>query len=228
MQGSLTPELDISPLVEQVATEIRRQFFMVERGDILQELWVWVLEHPEKLEEFSAEGKLGERKLHTSLKRAGRAYAVAEKAQTAGYSVDDNYWYSTATLREILPQVLDRDVWTEPGVPQDTGKISRTSPASEGNNRLAMLCDVRDALEGVSQADKLLLWTHYGLQLDLDEHALSLGITTEALRTRVTRAISRLQRRLGGPRPDAQYVGRRKALSNVQAQSITKKEMGEE
>lgn len=219
---------ELEPMVEQVTTEIRRQFFMVERADILQELWVWVLEHPKELEEWAEEGKHGERKLHTSLKRYGRAFAIAEKAHNAGYEVTDNYWYSSGELRKILPDVLDRSTWSEPGVRANTGKLSRTSPPAEGNNRLAMLCDIRDALEESSEADRTILWTHYGLQLDIDEHALSLGITTEACRTRVTRAIARLQRRLGGPRPDAQFVGRRKALSNAQAQSITKKEMGEE
>lgn len=214
--------MDVDSIVQQVATETKRQFHMVEREDIVQELWLWVAERPHKIEEWDAQGKNGPRRLAVALRRRARAYATAEKAVITGYDVADLYWYSTAQLREMLPMALDRDTWSEPGVSTETGKLSRTSAPNEGNNRLAMLCDVRAALETRSEADKELLWTHFGLGLDEDEHALSLGITVEALRTRLHRAVVRLQKALGGPKPEGLYVGTRRAVSNAQAVAMTR------
>jgi DNA-directed RNA polymerase specialized sigma24 family protein len=215
-------------MVQQIATETKRQFPMVEREDIVQELWLWIAGHQEKVEKWAGEGKNGERRLATSLRRRGRSYAVHEKAAITGYDVGDNYWYSTGQLREILPMALDREVWADPGVAPETGKLSRTTAPSEGNNRLAMLCDVRSGLEAGSAVDKELLWTHFGLGLDKDEHALVLGVTVETLEKRLQRAVQRLQKRLGGPKPDGLYVGSRRAISNAQAQALTRSQEAEE
>lgn len=220
--------IEYRDMVQQIATQVKRQFHMVERDDIVQELWLWLAEHTERVEEYASRGKHGERQLATALRRAGRAFAIKEKAAIVGYDLDDLYWYSTAQLRELLPLVMDRSLWVETGVPAETGRVSSTSDPAHGNNRLAILCDIRASLETCSERDKLLLWTHFGLGMEEDEHALTLGITTETLRKRVTRALQRLQRALGGPRPDQVYVGTRRALSNAQAQAITRNQEAEE
>ena len=156
------------------------------------------------------------------------AFALHEKAARTGYDFEDVYFYSTGLLRELIPQALDRTLWVEPGVANETGKLSRTAKPEEGGNRVAMLCDVRSGLESGSEADKELLWTTFGLCMPEDEHAMVLGITVEALRTRIHRAVQRLQRRLGGPKPDGPYVGTRRAISNAQAQAITRNQESEE
>jgi len=219
---------DYSNMVAQIATETRRQFPMVDRDDIVQELWVWALSHKDKIDGWLDDGKRGERSLAKALRRRARAYATVEKAARVGYDATDNYYYSTGLLRELIPQALDRESWVEPGVHTDTGKLSRTTPPSEGGNRVAMLADVRASMETGSSTDKELLWTHFGLSLDEDEHALTLGITVEALRTRLHRAVVRLQRRLGGPKPDGLYVGTRRAISNAQAIAQTRNQEAEE
>lgn len=215
-------------MVAQIATETRRQFPMVEREDIVQELYLWALSHEEKVNSWLDDGKRGERLLGKSLRRRARAYALNEKAAKTGYEIDDVYFYSTGLLRELVPEALDRETWSEPGTASETGKLSHTSRPAEGGNRVAMLCDVRASLEAGSEADKLLLWTHFGLRLDEDEHALVLGITVEALRTRLHRAVQRLQRRLGGPKPDGLYTGGRRAISNAQAIAQTRNQEAEE
>lgn len=219
---------EFSGMVAQIATEMKRQFPVVDRDDVAQELWLWMYAHPDKVEEWAENGKRGERSLATALRRFGRAWAIAERAHLMGYDVEDNYYYSTAQLRELLPVVMDRELWTEPGHADDTGKLSRTSRPNEGGNRLAMICDVRSGLETGSKSDKDLLWTHFGLALEEDEHALLLGITVETLRVRVTRAVQRLQRRLGGAKPESVVVGARRVLSNAQAQAITRNQESEE
>lgn len=220
---------EFAGMVQQIATELKRSFPMVERDDLVQELWLWMAAHPEKVEAWSEDGKRGERFMGKALRRAGRAWAIGEKAAITGYDVDDLYFYTTGLLRELIPEALDRELWAEPGVAaSETGKLSPTGRPNEGGNRVAMLCDVRSSLEAGSQADKELLWTHFGLGMDEDEHALVLGVTVEALRTRVHRAVTRLQKRLGGPKPDGPYVGTRRVLSNAQAIARTRNQESEE
>ena len=214
-------------VVQQVATETKRQFPIVERDDLVQEGWLWLAEHTEKLDEWgTGKGAMG--RVAKALRRRLRAYALKEKAAKTGYDFEDVYFYSTGLLRELIPQALDRTVWVEPGVAAETGKISRTGDPAEGGNRIAMLCDVRASLEAGSEADKELLWTVFGLCMPEDEYAMHLEITVEALRTRVHRAVQRVQRRLGGPKPDGPYVGTRRSISNAQAQAITRNQESEE
>lgn len=218
----------IDDIIQQVATQTRRQFPMVERDDIVQELWLWTLEHQRKTDDWLAGGQDGVRQLAKSLARAGRAYAIKEKAAVVGYDVEDLYFYSTGQLRELLPIVLDRALWTEAGTPSDLGIITGTTDPALGNNRLAMLCDVRASLEAGRPADKELLWTAFGLALPDEEHAEQLGITVEALRTRVMRAVQRLQKALGGPKPDGLYQGTRRAMTNAQSLALTRNQEAEE
>lgn len=215
-------------MVQQIATELKRQYRAVERDDLVQELWVWMCSHEDKVGEWAEDGKRGERRLATSLRRAGRGFAIREQAAKVGYDVEDVYFYSTGQLREILPLALDREMWAEPGVAPETGKLSRTAAPNEGNNRLAMLCDVRSGLESGSAGDKELLWTHFGLGMPETEHAMVLGVTEDALRMRVSRALQRLQKRLGGSRPEGLYVGSRRTISNAQAQAITRNQEDKE
>lgn len=213
--------IEYQNMVAQVATELKRQYPMVDRDDISQELWVWLASNPEKIEEWG-EGKQAERKVATSLRRAGRGYCIREKSALTGYELEDLYFYSTGQLRELLPVVMDRALWTDASPGVDAGHITGGGDPAHGNTRLAMLCDVRSSLEAVSEADKELLFTIFGLQVPEEIHALECGVTEETLRKRVQRALQRLQRALGGPKPPPEYLGSRKVLSNAQAQAQTR------
>jgi hypothetical protein len=204
---------EIQDTIQRVASSLKKQFHQVEREDIVQELWVKYLS--------TNTDHMNRKMLWSTLRRAGTAFCTLEKAAITGYDPDDLYFYSTGQLRELLPVVMDRESWTQTGVVADLGKITSTGDPALGNNRLAMICDVRSALEACSETDKRLLWTAFGLRVDDTEYAMSLGITEDALRMRVVRALRRLQQRLGGPRPDIGSYGRRRALSNAQAQAIT-------
>lgn len=219
---------EFANMVNNVAAQIHRKFPMVDRDDLAGEMWLWMVEHQDKVESWAEDEKYGERKLARSIRRVAVSYALAEKAERAGYDVEDLFFYSTALLRDLLAQVFEYDLWIDAPTATDTGKLSRTSAPDEGNNRLAMLIDIKDALPKMREDDRTLLWTQFGMKLDDQEHALMLGITEEALRMRVSRALGRLQRKLGGARPDVQWVGTRRVISNAQAQALTRSAMEEE
>lgn len=213
-------ETEIDEMIQRITSSVRKQFPMVDRDDIYQECWVKYLTLDTT--------HMNERMLWSSIRRAAAAWCTKEKAQIVGYDVEDLYYYSTAQIRELLPVVLEREAWVQTGVINDLGKISSGTDPAHGNNRLAMIVDVKASLEAGSETDKVLLWTAFGLRLPDQEHAESLGITEDALRMRVTRALQRLQNRLGGPRPQDPPHGARKALSNAAAQAITRSQEAEE
>lgn len=216
---------ELRVMIEKVASSVKKQFPQVDREDIRQEIWIWALEKDDKVSDYLDGGKAGRRMLWSALRRAGVSYAAVEKARVLGYDPADQFHYSVGQLRELLPLALDRDSW----VMASNGSQERTALTSDpahGNNRLAMICDVRSALEACSEEDKHLLWTAFGLSMDDVDHANVEGITTDALRSRVNRALRRLQKHLGGPKP-APYTGRR-AISNAQAYVITKNQEGVE
>jgi hypothetical protein len=205
---------EIEDTIQRVATSLKKQFYQVEREDVVQELWVKYL----SIDVTHMNRKM----LWSSLRRAGVAFCTRERAAITGYDVEDLYFYSTGQLRELLPVVLDRESWGGTGVVADLGRVTGGGDPAHGNNRLAMICDVQSALEAGSEHDKHLLWTVFGLLVDEATYANSLGITEDALRMRVVRALRRLQKRLGGPRPEGLVAGSRRALSNSQAQAITR------
>lgn len=207
--------------VQRIATALKRQYPQVQRDDIVQEIYLWALQRPKKIVEYQNKGDDGDKMLHTTLRRAGWAFCAYEQAQIMGYEPEDQFAYSINMLMTILPDVLDRESWL-PFVSQgEASEVpSQTDPA-HGNTRLAMLCDVSASLEAGSDADKALIFRRFALGETWQEMADADGVTDEAARRRVVRALERMQRRLGGPKPP-EYTGHRRALSNAAAQALTK------
>ena len=80
--------------------------------------------------------------------------------------------------------------------------ISKSSKPSEGMNREAMLSDVSGALHRLNEQDNLLLRRRFdGGGMDFDALAIEYSVSDEALRKRVSRALTKLQDRLGGEQP---------------------------
>lgn len=74
----MTEEFDVPATIEAVSASLHRAYSLVPTDDIRQELWVWYLEHPDKVSECHADGEHGANRLRLSLRRAGGRYASAE------------------------------------------------------------------------------------------------------------------------------------------------------
>lgn len=193
------------------AKTLSRRFPMVDLDDIVQEMWVWVLTHPKKVDEYLATGAADRySKLCWSMRNAGLAYCHREKAKRAGYQVDDLYFYSIRTLRTVLPSVYDEDAWVRMGSgdcdPQQGVKPDPSRPDRRMDG-LAALTDVKVAL-GKLPGDirQLLDWT-FRDEYKPEQVAALLDTTPDGARMRVQRALRRLQEELGGPKPDWESAG---------------------
>ena len=91
-------------LVANIAYEFSRKFQMVEVNDIRQELWVWFLEHPNKVKTWEAlDGKQATKLIARSLRNTAKDYCQKEKAARVGYRVEDNYYYDRELIEMLLP-----------------------------------------------------------------------------------------------------------------------------
>lgn len=188
-------------LVAAIAAEFSRKFHMVEADDIRQELWVWFLEHPNKVHVWeSLEGKQAIKLIAKSLRNAAKDYCQKEKANAVGYRVEDNYYYDKALLERILPAVIRGDESAPPLT--DLGYTGTKQVASEGGNWMAQVADVKRATHKLTHEQQSVIYLRFGDGCNSNEElGKELGVTEDAARMRVNRALNNLINVLGGLKP---------------------------
>lgn len=219
-------------IATRIGRSVGRDFSeYLEAGDLTGDLMLWSFDHEEKVREYLTPTeedptcKEGRRKLHTTFRRKARAWAHKAKADRLGYDVRDLHFYSLALLEELLPLAFDYEEWL-PAVTVKEGSTTKTDPAL-GNNKAALLADVKIAYEGGTDDDKALLSVRYVSQptASLDELAEEHGVSRTTMGRKVDRALARMLDRLGGSRPDFAGTEGRTAISNAEAQSLTHRQV---
>lgn len=220
-------------LVAGIAYEFSRKFHMVDADDIRQELWVWFLEHPNKVRVWeSLDGKQSTKLIARSLRNAAKDFCQREKAKTTGYHVSDNHYYDRAVIEEVLPAVLRGD--SQGPVLLNLGFTKNKQVASEGGNWLAMKADIERGMDKLPVEQKSIVFLRFGDGCNSNEElGKELGISEDAARMRVNRAINNLLNFLGGRRPirekdytEEEINGREEDSSGLDSDSI--RELGEE
>ena len=216
------------PLSEYLAEQIPRaarasyvRYRYIPADDYEQAMWLEALSRPRRFREPFDRGELNliKTRLYDAAAKATREddrYRRALRAAEAGYSTDDIAFYSTGLVAVLLPVLIEAD-WdvgdamqrASSGVDAAGVFIRSTDPFSGAENYLTMLIDVKDAWERLTEGQRRLLKAYYSCdQTDSDDGrwerdglAASMGLTPEALRKRVSRALARLQEELGGADP---------------------------
>lgn len=221
---------DLPEGVEAIASIAARQVAnrfhgYVERADLQQEMLMWCLEHPKKVSKWldpddAGERKRGEGALRVTLRRVGEQYARTERAEAAGFSTDDEYFYDIAVVEELLPEAFNPDGWPPVVVKDDSGKRTKR-PLNEGNDRLSKIADVQAALRKIPEGDVWALEQHYSLGRTYVEIARDLDVSKSKVHRDCERALGWLSEHLGGRSPwdTKERVYRRSVVSNAQAQA---------
>jgi DNA-directed RNA polymerase specialized sigma24 family protein len=187
-------------MVASIAYEFSRKFHMCDADDIRQELWVWFLEHPNKVKTWEElEGKQSVKLIARSLRNAAKDYCQKEKANAVGYKVEDNYYYDREVVELLLPAVIRGDL-IAPSM-MDLGFVSSKKVASEGGNWFAMMGDIERGLRRLTEEQLSIVYLRFGDNCDNATLAKELAITEDAARMRVNRAVNNLLNFLGGSRP---------------------------
>jgi RNA polymerase sigma factor (sigma-70 family) len=198
---------EYNDLVKNVSYSKHKDYPMVPREDIIQELWLWFLEHPNKVEEWSKmdDQKLATKLVNRSLHNRAHDFCQKEKARTVGYELTDLSYYHRDVVEELLPSILTDD-WSQP-VFSDVNGDRKTFAPSEGGNLMAMQADVSYAFERISPHHQEILLQWYLNGRNSKDLGVALGLTDKNARMKVTRAIDAIIKKLGNraPRPDKDY-----------------------
>lgn len=200
-------------MIAQISRSLGREM-SVDWEDIASELWLWVLEDPARVEAYDTDLQLLLRKRLTSI---GRRFAAKERAQALGYDPEDLAHYSTRTLKELLPDVFDYRDWQSSSM--SDGMPRPKNPVNTGGDRVAMLVDIKVAMERLPEEQyNALVWT-FKYHYTAAQLADALEINEEAARKRVQRAVRKLQSLLTDIRP-MEVPGRRAVMTNAASRAL--------
>lgn len=209
----MTKELHpiLADLVPAVANSIARRFKgWVERDDVKQELYLWVLgRQSQYLDQLNEENKekreYNVSRLAFQMRRIAEKYARREKARKAGYQTTDEAFYDTATIAQLMPHILasviEGTVLEQAQELINDGQPRKQSTPAEGGNLLAILIDIKRAYLKLQADDKVLLRMRYYDNATLQEIAQFLECAVSTADRRCTSALRRLQDLLGGDTP---------------------------
>lgn len=214
MRGYLTvTELDqtIYELAHSVANTIYRRYkAYVERDDIKQEILTWSLSRNvylalELSEVDTDKRKHNEQRIAWQMRRVAERYARKEKASKSGYQINDEAYYESATVGQLLPfviaSVLDGTVLEQAQqMVQDGQPKGRSSPA-EGGNLLAILIDIKKAYLMLDVEDQTLLRLRHHDSYTLQQIAQLLECATSTADRRCALSLRKLIDNLGGASP---------------------------
>jgi RNA polymerase sigma factor (sigma-70 family) len=209
MTNQLHPALD--DLVPSVVTTIHRRFrSYTERSDLLQEAWAFVLSRAEHFNEIlsdenEVQRKWNEKKVAWQIRRCLERYARKEKASKSGYHLNDEAYYDTVTIAQLLPFVIKSSI-TDSALEQsqilvNDGTPRKPAAPAEGGNLLAMLVDIKKAYEKLEKPEQEILRLRYhdNLTLQLISEYLECAISTAD--RKCTQALRKLQNNIGGDSP---------------------------
>lgn len=204
-----------------VARRIAQRSNRIHRGlvstdDVYQHLSLWALEHWHKVEQWQQEESLPF-KLRKTFYNEAQKYVAKERQQRTRSPMQDSFFYSHELLHELLADVWSLSGWvTTPDASNEF--VSESKKPSEGGNRLAMLSDVKSAIESLNKQDQELLRLRYhDGGMEFGALAETYHVSEDAIRKRVKRALNKLQDRLGGEAPV--WYGRRRVKSNAEARA---------
>lgn len=175
---------------------------LVTADDVYQHLNLWAVEHWHKIEEWESQDSLIY-KLKRTFNNEAQKFAAKERAHRSKSTPSDAFYYTHEILQELLKDVWNYEHWVESVAHNPEGEfISKTSKPSEGMNREVMLSDVSFGLKKIPEQDRVLLERRFAEGgTDIDVLAVEYSISEEAIRKRVSRALTKLQERVGGEQP---------------------------
>ena len=216
---------EVIDVARGVAVDVARRYRgYVQHADLMQEAWAWALGNPGVVRRLMAIEDTRQRsgEIASAVSNRLRYWAEGEKAAACGYHPSDVAWYTEHDVAELLPSVFDPEAWRNPPQPERDGSSNRQDPA-HGGNWLASLADVADAVARLDADTREILALRYQHEFTPREIAVHLGVADSTVHDRLGRAVGRVHRLLGGPRPEREpdEVGRRRAVSNARAVAET-------
>jgi acyl-CoA synthetase (AMP-forming)/AMP-acid ligase II len=174
---------------------------IVTADDMIGEANLWMVKHLDKVHHWRTQGKHGQNKLRVACRQRCLTIIARERRYKSGLQSGDVFYYTPSIVRELLPDIWDEDDWTNTGM-GGAEEIRSPSRPAEGNNRLAMIADIRSSFYSLSEKDQNFLQDFYrdgGITADV--MAARLEVTERTVRRRDDRIMEKMVERLGGEPP---------------------------
>lgn len=194
--------MEYEGLVLSVSNVKSREYPMIPKEDITQELWLWFVSHPNKVEEWHAleNPKESVRLFAKALHNAAHKFCQKEKARTIGYQVDDLFYYRREIVEDLLPSVLSGNFEVNNNVDYSSN-VRETKAPNEGGNLQAMQADISRAFDLLKEEQQNILYLWYYNKGNSKSLGKAINANEKTARMKVTRAIDGLIRKLGGTKP---------------------------
>jgi RNA polymerase sigma factor (sigma-70 family) len=199
---------DIIPSV--VTVVFRRYKNFVERKDLSQEAYAFAAQRgakfAEQLDEPNEElRKANEKRIGYQIKRHLERYCRKEKAHKSGYTTQDEAFYETVTIAQLLPYVI-ASVVNDTALEQaqnliNDGQPRKPAAPAEGGTLLAILVDIKKAYELLEQDEKDILRLRYHENHTLQMLAQYFECSISTAERRANASLRKLQNNLGGQSP---------------------------
>ena len=199
---------DLIPSVVNVVFRRYRSF--VERADLVQEAYAFCTSRGDRFteqldEENIEERTINEKRIAYQIKRHLERYSRKEKAHKSGYTIQDEAFYETVTISQLLPYVI-ASVINETALEQaqnliNDGQPRKPAAPAEGGTLLAILIDIKKAYEMLEQEDKDILRLRYHENHTLQMIAQYLECAISTAERRSNGALRKLQANIGGQSP---------------------------
>lgn len=173
---------------------------LIPTDDLVSEGFLWMVEHMDKVLAWREKGGHGKNSLRRAVRQRCLTLIATERRKRSGLQPGDTFWYTPQIIRELLPDIFDEDDWLSGSSPM-TGELKGPSRPSEGNNRLAMICDIRGAFYGLPQDEQDLLAAIYRDNMDWETLAVQFEVHERTVRRREERLLEKMVERLGGEPP---------------------------
>jgi RNA polymerase sigma factor (sigma-70 family) len=209
------PEIhpSIYDIVPSVVKQVARKFKgFVEESDLRQECYAFAAtkyaQQKELLDEPDPDKRrANERRIGWQIKRVAERYARKEKAAKVGYQTNDEAYYETTTIAQLLPFVISSILSGKP-LEQgqqlvDDGQPKKQSAPAESGNFFAILIDIKKAYLALHQEDKDILQKRYLEEHTLEQMAQYLECAISTADRRIEKSLAKLQDNLGGENPFA-------------------------
>lgn len=210
------------PMVRQIAASVSRNYpSFIDAADTEQHLWVWLYEkRTSVLQTVEDDPQNWEAKIASTMRKVASDHCAKEKAAIEGYDTSDLYRYSIPKIKELLPDSFDYSDWQKFGLKGD-GQPTARIQANQTGDRVAELVDVRAAIISLPHDTKKMLYLTHVFKYSAENLAAEFGISEEAAKKRLQRALGAIQKALGrrAPEQDPERPQRRTVRSNAAARA---------
>ena len=205
----LHPQLN--DLVPSVVTVVHRRYRKyVDRADLTQEAYAWVMARVTYFnglleDENDAVRLINQKRIAFQMRRAIERYARKEKAARSGYQTNDESFYDTVTIAQLLPYVI-ASVVNDTAIEQAQNLINDGTPRkpaapAEGGNLLATLIDIKKSYELLDEDEKNILRLRYHENYTLQQLSEATECAISTADRRCSNALRKILNFMGGESP---------------------------